>query len=71
MSTRELIDKEIAELSEPLRQEVYEFIRFLRQNRAQKPIDVGDGWSEEDVSNVTAESLRHSSDSSSNEGDNA
>ena len=30
MSTRELIDKEIAELSEPLQQEVYDFIRCLR-----------------------------------------
>ena len=30
MSTRELIDKELADLSEPLQQEVYDFVRFLR-----------------------------------------
>ena len=30
MSTQELISKEIESLSEPLRQEVYDFARFLR-----------------------------------------
>jgi len=30
MSTRELIEKEVTQLSEPLRQEVYDFARFLR-----------------------------------------
>ena len=31
MSTRELIEKEVATLSEPLQREVYDFARFLRQ----------------------------------------
>lgn len=31
MSTRELIIKEVEELPEPLRREVYDFARFLRQ----------------------------------------
>jgi hypothetical protein len=30
MSTRELIEKELAGLPEPLQQEVYDFVRFLR-----------------------------------------
>ena len=30
MSTRELIDKEVADLPEPLQREVYDFVRFLR-----------------------------------------
>jgi hypothetical protein len=30
MSTRELIEKEITELPEPLQREVYDFARFLR-----------------------------------------
>jgi hypothetical protein len=30
MSTRELIDKEVAALPEPLQREVYDFVRFLR-----------------------------------------
>ncbi len=30
MSTRELIDKEVAELPEPLQREVYNFARFLK-----------------------------------------
>jgi hypothetical protein len=30
MSTRELIDREISELPEPLQREVYDFARFLR-----------------------------------------
>ena len=31
MSTRELIDQELAELPEPLQREVYNFVRHLRQ----------------------------------------
>jgi hypothetical protein len=30
MSTRELIDMELKKLPEPMQQEVYDFIRFLR-----------------------------------------
>lgn len=30
MSTRELIAKELSDLPEPLQQEVYDFVRFLR-----------------------------------------
>lgn len=30
MSTRELIDRELASLPEPLQQEVFDFARFLR-----------------------------------------
>lgn len=30
MSTRELIDKELDELSEPMQRKVYDFVRFLR-----------------------------------------
>jgi hypothetical protein len=30
MSTRELIEHELAELPEPLQREVYDFVRFLR-----------------------------------------
>jgi len=30
MSTRELIDKELEALPEPLQREVYDFVRFLR-----------------------------------------
>ena len=30
MSTRELIEKEVAELPEPLQREVYDFARFLK-----------------------------------------
>ena len=30
MSTRELIEKEVAKLPEPLQREVYDFARFLR-----------------------------------------
>jgi len=33
VSTRELIEKEIASLSEPLQREVYDFARFLRLKR--------------------------------------
>jgi hypothetical protein len=31
MSTRELIERELADLPEPLQREVYDFVRFLRQ----------------------------------------
>ena len=31
MSTRELIDKEVTNLPEPLQREVYDFARFLRE----------------------------------------
>ncbi len=30
MSTRELIERELADLPEPLQREVYDFVRFLR-----------------------------------------
>lgn len=30
MSTKELIEKEVADLSEPLQREVFDFARFLR-----------------------------------------
>ena len=30
MSTRELIDKELDELPEPMQRKVYDFVRFLR-----------------------------------------
>ncbi len=33
MSTRELIEREVADLPEPLQREVYDFARFLRQKR--------------------------------------
>ena len=33
MSTRELIEKEIADLPEPLQREVFNFARFLRTKR--------------------------------------
>jgi hypothetical protein len=33
MSTRELIEKEVTELPEPLQREVYDFARFLRSKR--------------------------------------
>ena len=33
MSTRELIEKEVAGLPEPLQREVYDFARFLRCKR--------------------------------------
>ena len=35
MSVRELIEKEIASLPEPLQQEVYDFARFLRTRQAE------------------------------------
>jgi hypothetical protein len=36
MSTRELIEKELASLSEPLQREVYDFARFLRFKREEE-----------------------------------
>jgi hypothetical protein len=30
MSTREMIDQELADLPEPMQREVYDFVRFLR-----------------------------------------
>jgi hypothetical protein len=36
MSTRELIEKEIAGLSEPLQREVYDFARYLRLKREEE-----------------------------------
>jgi hypothetical protein len=34
MSTQELINKEVENLPEPLRREVYDFVRFLREKSA-------------------------------------
>ena len=34
MSTQELISKELESLSEPLKREVYDFVRFLREKSA-------------------------------------
>ena len=31
MSTRDLIERELTDLPEPLQREVYDFVRFLRQ----------------------------------------
>jgi hypothetical protein len=39
MSTRELIDKELAVLPEPLQREVYDFVRFLKQKSQEEPFD--------------------------------
>lgn len=39
MSTRELINKEVEELPEPLQREVYDFARFLRQRSSDEPFD--------------------------------
>jgi hypothetical protein len=36
MNTRELIDKELANLPEPLQREVYDFARFLRLKDAEE-----------------------------------
>ena len=33
MSTRELIERELAAMPEPLQREVYDFARFLRRSR--------------------------------------
>jgi hypothetical protein len=35
MSTRELIEREITSLPEPLQREVYNFARFLRHNKGE------------------------------------
>ncbi len=40
MSTRELIDQEVAELPEPLQREVYDFVRLLRQKSAEDSFNV-------------------------------
>jgi hypothetical protein len=39
MSTQQLIEKEVAELPESLRREVYDFVRFLRLRAADEPAD--------------------------------
>lgn len=39
MSTVELVDKELAELPEPLRREVYDFARFLRVRQQDERFD--------------------------------
>lgn len=36
MSTKQLIEKEVAALPEPLQREVYDFARFLRQKREEE-----------------------------------
>ena len=36
MSTRQLIDKELEALPEPLQREVYDFARFLREKRREE-----------------------------------
>lgn len=36
MSTRELIDKEVATLPEPLQREVYDFVKFLREKSSEE-----------------------------------
>ncbi len=37
MSTRELIEREVAAMPEPLQREVYDFARFLRQKMKMNP----------------------------------
>lgn len=39
MSTVELVDKELAELPEPLQREVYDFARFLRVRQQDERFD--------------------------------
>jgi hypothetical protein len=39
MSTQELISKELEGLSEPLKREVYDFVRFLREKSADDSFD--------------------------------
>jgi len=39
MSTRELIDKELSDLPEPLQREVYDFVRFLRRKSDEEPFN--------------------------------
>jgi hypothetical protein len=37
MSTRELIDVELTELSEEMQREVYDFVRFLKMQSREEP----------------------------------
>lgn len=39
MSTRELIDQELVEMSEPLQREVYDFVRFLKAKSEDESFD--------------------------------
>ena len=39
MSTRELIQREVANLPEPLQQQVYDFARFLRCKSQEEPFN--------------------------------
>ena len=39
MSTREMIDKEVSEMPEPLQREVYDFVRFLRLKTQDEAFD--------------------------------
>jgi hypothetical protein len=39
MSTRELIDSEVAQLPDALQQEVYDFVRFLRSKLPDEPFN--------------------------------
>ncbi len=39
MSTRELIDKERSDVTEPLQREVYDFVRFLRHKSDDEPFN--------------------------------
>ena len=39
MSTRELIEKEIAAMPETLQREVYDFARFLRSKKGDEPFN--------------------------------
>ena len=39
MSMRELIEREVADLPEPLQREVYDFARFLRQKREDETVN--------------------------------
>lgn len=39
MSTQELISKELESLPEPLKREVYDFVRFLREKSADDSFD--------------------------------
>jgi predicted DCC family thiol-disulfide oxidoreductase YuxK len=51
MSTRELISKEVESLPEPLQQEVYDFVRFLRlksNGELQREFEAWEAASDED-----------------------
>jgi hypothetical protein len=39
MSTRDLIERELTDLPEPLQREVYDFVRFLRQKAQEDKFD--------------------------------